>query len=236
MADTNTSGAQAAPANSPAQPSPGALPAPAAGAAAPAAAGTPTQSADPNWLNGRIAQAKQSAQADVLKQLGVTDLAAAQAAIRAANEAAERNKSDAQRVTELQAQLTAEKERGDVYEETLKERAASELAALPDAQREAVLALAGDDVGAQILAIDTLKPTWTGAAPAGAPVTPPKPAPVTNTAPPREAPAPTPGSEPDHYQKYIAIREKNPFAAARYRQQHPVSVADGEARALQQQK
>lgn len=234
MTDQNASGAQAAPANAPAQPPTAAAPAPAAApTASPSSVSMPTEA-----FNDRIARAKQSAaaeaQAELLKQLGVTDLSAAQAAIKAAADIAEKNKTDAQRVVELEAKLAAEKERGDVYEETLKERAARELETLPEDKRNAVLALAGDDAGAQILAIDTLKPTWAQGATASTPPatqTPPAAANApANTAPPREAPQQTPGGQPDAYQTYLAIKAKNPFAAAEYRRKNAAAISAGETK------
>jgi len=195
-------------------------PAPVAAPVAAPGAAPPSQSVSPDWLNGRIAQAKQSERADLLKSLGVNTPEEAKAAIDAAKKVADANKTAEQRATDLGVQLAAEQAKTKQYEATLVARAKNELATLTEPQRLAVEALAGDDAGAQLLAIDTLRPTWGGAsAPVAAPVAgaPRVAAPASTTAAPA-APATNivPPTPTDHAAVYDELKTRNPMAAANF--------------------
>ena len=205
---------------------------PAAGAVAPAAPSTPVlapapapaapavapPSADPEWLNGRIAQAKQSAQAELLKSLGVQNVDDVKAAIASANAKAEAEKTAETRAAELKSRLDAETARAGEQGKVIAEFAGRQMGVLTAEQKSAVMAIAGDDAGAQLRAIAALQPTW--AAPTAV-VTPP----AVDTAPGHTAPSATnPGSPPNHRAAYEAAQKTNPFAAAEYGLRHQDEV------------
>ena len=98
--DMPTGGGGGAPA--PAQTPPAGTPPPATPAATP-----PAPEKDPDWLGKRIANAKKSAEADVLKQLGVTDVEAAKKAIADLKAKEDAEKTAAQKAAELATKLTA---------------------------------------------------------------------------------------------------------------------------------
>ncbi len=218
--------APAAPAAPPAAPPPvaPATPAPAPAPPAPPAvvppATAPPAQGDPGWLNDRLKQAKRSAENAVLANLGITDLAAAKAAIDAAKEAEEANKTVEQRAADLAAELkstTAEKQR---LSDVTTEHAARMLGVLTVEQQAAVTAIAGDDAAGQLRAIGVLAPTWTKAEEAAqaavAAATASTTAPPADSAPPPGAPNGTTTSPPDHRTVYETTRTNNPFAAAAY--------------------
>jgi len=184
-------------------------------------AGPPTQAPNNDWLNGRIDQAKRSAEAELLKRLGVASTDEAAAAIAAAKKVADAGKSAEQRASDLGNALAAEQAKPQAYETTLVARAKTELATLTPEQKAAVESLAGDDAGAQLLTIDALRPTW------GAPAAPVA-APAGGTAPRVAAPASTtaapaapitnvtPPAPVDHAAVYDELKGRNPMAAASF--------------------
>lgn len=191
--------------------------APAAPAAAPPA-GAPEK--DPDWLNGRIAKAKKSAEAEILKQLGVTDFEAAKKAVAKAKETDEAEKSSAQRAVEAKAKADQAEAEAAKLRETIKEHAARQMVGLTEEQKKAVSDVAGDDPAAQLRAITALAPTWAKAEPTPvggvAPV-----AKTPDTAPAPGAPKGTTASPTDPRAEYDSLKKTNPFAAARFGQQHP---------------
>lgn len=191
----------------------------------PAAAGPTPQVGEPDWLNGRIAQAKTNAVADLVKSLGVASVDEAKAAVEASRAAADAKKSVEQKNAEINTALAVERERASGYEAIIKARAAAELATLTPEQRAAVEALAGDDVGSQLVAIDTLRPTWSKAT-ATAPTAPaPKPAPASTTGA-TGAPAANAGPAPqiDHAAVYDDLKVRNPMFAAHYQERHAAEI------------
>ncbi len=195
--------------------------------AAPATPSVPTQPVDPNWLNGRIAQAKQSAQSDLLKQLGVTDVETAKSAIAAANAAADAKKSADTRAAEATSALEAERAKTASLSAAVKAQADAAIKDLKPEQLAAVQAVAGDDPAKQLTAIAALRPTWaTPIVPA--PTTQQAPTAPTNTAPPRSAPTQAAAETVDHAARYGALKQDNPFAAAQYRHANERALADAE--------
>ena len=199
-------------------------------AAAPAAvpASDAAKPADPNWLNGRIAQAKTSATTELLKSLGASSVDEAKAAVEAARAAAEAKKTAEQRALELDGQLKNAAQQRDKLAGVIKARAELELKALTPEQLAAVTGIAGEDPAEQLRAIDMLKPTWGSSASATtappAAVVPP----TTNTAPARTAPpATTPNQTVTHSARFAELQKTNPFAAAEYLRQHGAAIAEG---------
>ena len=170
---------------------------------------------DPNWVNDRIAQAKRSAEADVLKALGVSDVESAKTAIAAANAKAESEKTAEQRAADLTAKLEQEKAVNAQQGAQMAEWAARQMIGLTEEQKTAVLAIAGNDAGKQLSTIAALQPTWAAqAAPATTQAAPAVHA-APNTAPGRTAPADTsPGSPPNNRAMYDEAKKTNPFVAA----------------------
>lgn len=200
-------------------------------ATTPATPQAPTAPAegDPNWLNARIAQAKKSAETELLKSLGATSPDEVKAALAAKKAADDANKTAAEKVAELSKQHETSSARATSLEAVVKSRAAIELAKLTDVQKAAVQAIAGEDPAAQLSAIDKLSPTWaSGTAPTAPVVTPP--AGPKDTAPPRGAPPPATGSAVDHVATYKALKDSNPFAAAQYRRANAAALAEAETK------
>jgi hypothetical protein len=145
----------------------------------------------------------------LLKSLGVSSLEEAQKAIAEATAKREAEKSETQKRVELEASLKAQSEILQSQTQALKAFADEQMKSLSDAQRAAVIDLAGDEPAKQIKALTTLRPTW--AAPA-APET------VTNTAPPPGAPKPvgTNAAQSTDMDTYKSLKEINPILAARF--------------------
>jgi hypothetical protein len=186
-------------------------------AAAPAAPAGATIELSNTALNDRIAQAKRAAQADLLKELGVADVAAAKTRIAAAQAAEDASKTQAQKDAEAIARLTPLAQQVESARATFATIAADQMSGLTDVQQAAVKALAGDDPALQINAIKALRPSWgapatvtatlpapTTTAPAspagtGTPATPTAPAPLpapVSSAPAAPGPAPTSPNPP----------------------------------------
>ncbi len=171
--------------SAPVAPPPAAL---SATAQAPAAT-PPAPDREPNWLNDRIAKAKKSAEASLLKELGVESLDDAKKAIEALRAQEEAKKSVEQKAAEYENALKAERERIAKLTDALKAHASAQLASLTEEQRAAVAAIAGDDPAQQLKTIEALRPTWkSGAAPATAPATAPVAAPPAAPSAPADDP------------------------------------------------
>lgn len=171
---------------------PAAAPAPIPPAAPPPAPEAGAQQ-DPNWLAPRLEQAKRAAETAVLAQLGVKDAAEAKAALDAYKAAQDAAKTEAERVSARLAEGEAAKARAATLEAAVSAHAATEMAKLDDAKRDAVIAIAGEDTAAQLRAISALAPTWSAQVqPPPAAVVPPPAAPpaAATTAHPPTAPAP----------------------------------------------
>lgn len=151
--------------------------------------------------------------AKVRAEYGGASAEEVKAALALAKAAEEAKKSDAEKLATATAEAAAVKARASALEAALKGHADRELASLSDAQRAAVVALAGDDPAKVIPAINTLRPTWLVES---APKAPPG-----NTAPmPGTAPAPgSPSPAVDHKAKLAAL-EANPYAHADYLTRH----------------
>jgi hypothetical protein len=205
-----------------------ASPATAAPVAAPAATAIPPAD-EPNWFKPRVEQAKRSGANEVLGKLGVKDADEAKALIDAAKASAEAAKSELQKAQEKGKSADSLAARVVDLEKTIKARADVELASLTEAQKAAVMAVAGDDSARTLSTIDALKPTWVTAPPpvvAPAAVIPPAatapPAvPPATTSPPPNAPGGSPTtSPPDRKAEYASLKAKNPHAAALYLNQY----------------
>lgn len=207
-----------------------AVPAVAAPVAAPVVA-TPALPVveDPGWLATRLERAKAAEREAVLKDLGVSDPAAAKAAIAAANAAAEAQKSAEQRALEASNRVTSLSADTERKDKILKEQAGRMLMALTAEQQKAITEFAGADAEKQLQAIYHFAPTWAAqavaaeaAARAALPAVPAVPAAPANTSPAPGAPSSeTPGSPPDPKSVYQTTRATNPFAAAAYGLSNP---------------
>lgn len=205
---------------------------PAAGAApaapvVPPAAPTEPKVGDPDWLNGRIAQAKTSAAAEerakVLAELGVTNPDEAKTAIAAAKTAAEANKTAETRAAELKSKLDAETARSTSQGAIIAEMAGRQMGVLTAEQSKAVKDIAGEDAAAQLKAIAALQPTW------GKPASPVVPVVVVpaavDTAPGHTAPNGNAGTSPPNQRGvYEQLQKTNPFAAAEHGLRHSDDV------------
>lgn len=198
-----------------------AIASPAPSTSAPATTAPPEL--DPNWLADRIERAKKSGAAELLKQLGTSDLAAAKAAVSAAQAAEELKKTADQRAAEASTRATQAEQDAARANALIKEQAARMLMVLTPEQQKSVTDFAGDNPAEQLRYIQHAAPLWAKpAAAVTASTTEAKPAAQvaatpTNTAPPPGAPPGTaPASPPDHRAVYMQLQQSNPFAAAAY--------------------
>lgn len=191
------------------QPAP-AQPAPAASASAAA------PERDPEWITKRVAQAKTSAERDLLKQLGVSSLDDAKAAIADRQAKIEAEKTVAQKAAEYEAELKNVRASNESLVASISTYAKAQLDTLTDPQRDAVVAIAGEDPSKQLTTIEKLRPTWAVAPAAALPATPAAPPPA-NTAPGRNAPRDSGNAAPaDPKAIYEELKKSNPVVAARY--------------------
>lgn len=187
---------------------------------------------EPGWLNDRIAQAKRAAQQELLQQLGIQDPEEAKKVVTEGKKALDASKTDLERKDDEIKALRAVAGEAKTLREKLTARADAELAALPEAARERVKALAGDDPVKLLDAIDLARAMSGGSqqqqsttgqqgassAPAGAPAQggkPPVP-PAANTTGAAGGPPSAPGSPTDHLAVWRDMQGKNPLAAAHY--------------------
>jgi hypothetical protein len=190
-------------------------------APAPPAAPAPPPG-DPNWLAPRLEQAKRSAAAEVLAQLGVKDAAEAKAALDAYKAAQEAQKTEAEKVAARIAEGDAAKARAAQLEAAVKAHAVLALAGLTEPQRAAVETLTAGDPARVIESIAALAPTWATAAQAA-----PSPVAPASTSPATPAPAGATSSITDHKAEYSRLRATNPVAAAEYRFAHMRELSSG---------
>lgn len=173
----------------------------------------------PDALKARLEQAKATGQRELLESLGVKSPDEIKALVDERRHREEAQKTLEQRAAEQATALKAEQARADAYLATISSRANVELAALSDAQRAAVKALAGEDPAAALKAIDALKPTWASAAVAPeAPTSAPPPPPVQTSTAPRPNAPPEAGviAQADVRATYESLKKTNPFQAAAF--------------------
>jgi hypothetical protein len=141
-----------------------------------------------------------------------------------------------------QEKLQAEAAQAKRLREQLATYAAGQMGALTAEQQAAVKAVAGDDAGRQLSAIEALRPTWgqppaqgdgaAGQQPAGATGQPPAAPPVNPATTTQTQPAPAGGSPPpptNQYERYKAIRAQNPILAEDFRDKYAREIAEAEA-------
>lgn len=184
----------------------------------------------PDWLNDRLAQAKRSAETDLLKSLGYTDAAAAKKAGDDLKKLQDASKTESERKDEELKTANAKAKEADAYKTLLAGRAEQELLTLPDAARASIKALAGDDPVKLLNAIDLAKAMATPPPAAGTPPVPGAKAPV-----PPPANTSNAGGNPDgattspvnHLAVWRDYKAKNPFAAAQYMLMHQQAIVAG---------
>lgn len=176
-------------------------------AQAPAAKGEPEEK--PSWLDARLDRERRS----LLKELGIESLDAAKKDFEELKAAREAKKTDAQKAAETETSLKAANARLDEMNRALAGHAKDELSKLSEAQRNAVVAVAGEDPARQLSTITALRSTWTSAAAPAAPA---------DTGPKDTAPAPSMPKDggnappPDVKAVYAELKKTNPVLAARY--------------------
>lgn len=178
------------------------------------AAQEPTDQKDPQWLPARLERERRK----LLTDLGVEKVDDAKAAIAELKKIRDAEKTETDRLRAEVESLKAQTQRMSALESAVSARAKAELASLTDAQREAVMAVAGDDASVQLKAVDMLRPTWTSAV-AAAIAPPVKQAPA-NTAPSAKAPSASSPESENVLATYERLRATNPYGAARYRLQN----------------
>lgn len=194
-----------------------AVPAPAAAPVAPAPhAALPGQDPDSPWLKPRLENAKatgaREGKAELLAELGVTDLAAAKAAIAEANAKIAANKTAEQKAAEYEAQLRALVPVAERNAAIISGWAEKEFSKLSPELQARVTKYAGDDPLRRLEAIELVAST-----PAPQPAAPPPIPAAGGTAQPNAAPPPPGGApQPNHLATYTDLQRRDPFQAAHY--------------------
>jgi hypothetical protein len=153
----------------------------------------------------------------MLAELGITDVAAAKAALADAKAREEAGKTAEQRAAELAASLTSVQTEAQRHRAIIAEHAARMIGVLTPKQQELVKSFSGEDPGLQLSTIQKLTDS-------GLLVIDEEPAapPLANTAPPPNAPSGAPGTSPtDPKTEYARIGQTNPFRAAAYGARNP---------------
>lgn len=177
---------------------------------APASAAKGEPEEKPSWLDARLERERRS----LLKELGIDSVESARKDFDELKAAREAKKTDAQKAAETETSLKAATARLDEMQRALVGHAKDELSKLTEPQRNAVVAVAGDDPAKQLSTITALRSTWTSAAATPA-------APVAQT-PKDTAPLPSAPKEggkespPDSKAVYAELKKTNPVLAARY--------------------
>ncbi len=205
---------------------PAALIAPAVDPATPAPVGAPV-SLTSDVLKARLAESAASAEAKLLKSLGVTDVEAAKAVIAAAKAAEDAHLSETQKLQKLVDELRPRSERAIELEAQVAAYAQRELAALPDAVRAAVTKHAGEDPAAIMKMIAQIRDAGFLTAPAPAPAAAPPPV-IANTAPANAAPPPAAPGVPNHLATWTSLKTTNPVEAARYLLRHRAAISEAQ--------
>ena len=144
--------------------------APAAGAQSPVqtppVVAPPPPVEDPNLvrmtsaqLKERLDETRSAAESKIAKELGVT-VAEAKIILAAHKAKEDASKSDVERLTAEREALKAQTAELAEYRAAVEVRASAELQGLTEAQRAAVVALAGDHPAKQLKTIETLRPSW----------------------------------------------------------------------------
>lgn len=166
----------------------------------------PEQPRDPNWLPARLERERKA----ILKELGVEDIKDAKTALDELKKRQDSERTEYERLKLENDALKATAAKAAEYQAALKLRAESELAALSDEQREALLSLTGDDPAKQITAIEKMRAVFLKPA-----ATAPTPA-TTATSAPAPKPADTAPAK-SHLAEYERLKTINPMVAASYR-------------------
>lgn len=222
MSDANAPAGQVAPAAPVQAQQPAPAPAPSNG---PKVGDLPDEA-----LAKRLERERETAQRDLLKQLGVTDVKGAAEAMAELKRRQDAERSELDRVKAEADALRAKAARADQQEPVIKARADAEMASLTEAQRAAVVRLAGDDPARTLSTITELRVGGllpaVGASATTTTAEPPKPvpAPASTAAPAPPAPQPNPAPTPNHLATYQDLEKRNPVAAAHYYLAHASAI------------
>lgn len=113
----------------------------------------------PAQMKERLDETRASTESKIAKELGVT-VAEAKVILAAHKAKEDASKSDVERLTAEREALKAQTAELAEYRAAVEVRASAELQGLTEAQRAAVVALAGDHPAKQLKTIETLRPSW----------------------------------------------------------------------------
>lgn len=178
-----------------------------------------------SWFTARLERERRV----TLERAGFKSEDDAKAAAELAKKYADEQKTLSQKHAEAEARATEAASKHAAAQAVIKEHAERQLVGLTEEQRAAVKAIAGDDAALTLRTISSMLPTWAkieadkAAADAAAKAAEAaKAKPTGDTVPaPGAPPGVTPQSPPNHRAIYADLKNKNPFAAARYAEEHP---------------
>jgi hypothetical protein len=160
----------------------------------------------------------------VLAELGVADAKDAKAALDAYKKLQDANKTEEQRLREAAARVSPLEQELAGYKAAFAAQAAESMAALTDVQKQAVMAIAGDDPTRQMQTIANLRKSGMLGPAQAAPATATPPPPPANTTAAPAAPSAAPTTTVNHLAVYQEMLKTNPFDAAGYRLRYAADI------------
>lgn len=215
MSEPASGGASAQPApNPPAEPKPAA--APAAPATEPAASAEPQA---PEWLPGRLEQARAAERKRLLQELGADDPAALKAKLKKLDELETAKLSDQERVEKLIKELTPKAEQAERLQTMFSSLVESKFSALTEQQQTAIDTVANGNAEERWKLIQVMEAAGFSASPAAP--TAPKPA---QTVPAGASPPP-PSAEPKTaFDKWTDLQKTSPVQASLFYQMNAMAI------------
>ena len=185
--------------------------------AQPSAAQNPAEGADkePSWLKGRLDRERDSVTKTLLRELGVTDVKDAKAAVEELKKLRDAQRSEEEKLRLRNAELEPAAKQLESYRAFASAQAEEALSSLTEEQKSVVMSLAGDDPIKLITAVRAFKSMAPATAPAAKPLAPPA---STSAASPSPPPAAT--ATENHRATYERLKATNPLRAAEYRLRH----------------
>lgn len=123
----------------------------------------PASEGKPPWLDERLERAKAEGLREGLKALGFESADDLKKIAAERKAKADAEKTAEEKRIEAESALKKEQKKSQAQAEALGVFVKSQMSALTEAQKAAVMAVAGDDPAQQIKTIEALRPTWTGA-------------------------------------------------------------------------
>ncbi len=195
---------------------------PAQSPAPPPAPATPApDDQNPPWLADRLTRHEQQ----ILKRFGVKTEDEIKTALEAQRATEESKKTLERKHADAEKRQKELEDDNSELAELVGKLAASKMASLTDAQRQAIEGVAGDDPRLQLSLIEAFSATWGAGA---QPVTPGAPKPGQTAAP--SPPPPAPGTPKTDFEKWADLKTTDPVAASLFYQMNSMRIEQSRPR------